>query len=77
MLCHIVLNFIKQEEMESSSLVSNGRVDRQGRIADKRTTGGWKAAPFIISMITKYYIMKLDRIITMYYVHVILIYDMY
>ncbi|XP_013462183.3 protein NRT1/ PTR FAMILY 8.2 [Medicago truncatula] len=37
-----------QEEMESSSLVSNGRVDRHGRIADKRTTGGWKAAPFII-----------------------------
>lgn len=34
--------------MESSSLVSNGRVDRHGRIADKRTTGGWKAAPFII-----------------------------
>lgn len=36
--------------MESSNLVSNDRVDRHGRIADKRTTGGWKAAPFIISM---------------------------
>nr|XP_027190417.1 protein NRT1/ PTR FAMILY 8.1-like isoform X2 [Cicer arietinum] len=34
--------------MESSNLVSNDRVDRHGRIADKRTTGGWKAAPFII-----------------------------
>jgi hypothetical protein len=29
-------------------LVSNDRVDRHGKIADKRTTGGWKAAPFII-----------------------------
>ncbi|XP_050875005.1 protein NRT1/ PTR FAMILY 8.1 [Lathyrus oleraceus] len=29
-------------------LVSDGRVDRHGDIADKRTTGGWKAAPFII-----------------------------
>ncbi|KAL1343881.1 hypothetical protein HN51_017814 [Arachis hypogaea] len=32
----------------SSDLVSNGRVDVQGRIANKRTTGGWKASPFII-----------------------------
>jgi peptide/histidine transporter 3/4 len=31
-----------------TSLVSNGCVDIRGRIADKRTTGGWKAAPFII-----------------------------
>nr|TKS03320.1 hypothetical protein D5086_0000153170 [Populus alba] len=31
-----------------TTLVSNGCVDIQGRIADKRTTGGWKAAPFII-----------------------------
>jgi peptide/histidine transporter 3/4 len=50
---------MKQEEMDLSYLVSDDRVDRHGRIADKRTTGGWKAAPYIISM-------KLDRIITMY-----------
>ncbi|XP_020683917.1 protein NRT1/ PTR FAMILY 8.1-like [Dendrobium catenatum] len=31
-----------------STLVSNGAVDYQGKIADKVTTGGWKAAPFII-----------------------------
>ncbi|KAI4336831.1 hypothetical protein L6164_015311 [Bauhinia variegata] len=37
-----------KEEMESSTLVSNGCVDIHGRIADKRTTGGWKASPFII-----------------------------
>ncbi|XP_058782887.1 protein NRT1/ PTR FAMILY 8.1-like [Vicia villosa] len=29
-------------------LVSDGRVDKHGKFADKRTTGGWKAAPFII-----------------------------
>ncbi|RHN71054.1 putative peptide-transporting ATPase [Medicago truncatula] len=39
---------MKQEEMDLNSLVSNDRVDRHGRIADKRTTGGWKAAPYII-----------------------------
>ncbi|CAA0843428.1 Protein NRT1/ PTR FAMILY 8.1 [Striga hermonthica] len=33
---------------ESPSLVSNGCFDYKGRIADKRKTGGWKAAPFII-----------------------------
>ena len=31
-----------------TSLVGNGCVDIRGRTADKRTTGGWKAAPFII-----------------------------
>ncbi|KAJ6931445.1 hypothetical protein NC652_014824 [Populus alba x Populus x berolinensis] len=36
------------EESMGTTLVSNGCVDIQGRIADKRTTGGWKAAPFII-----------------------------
>lgn len=41
---------MKQEEMDLNSLVSNDRVDRHGRIADKRTTGGWKAAPYIICM---------------------------
>lgn len=39
---------MKQEEMEFK--VSDDRVDRHGRIADKQTTGGWKAAPYIISM---------------------------
>ncbi|CAK9178470.1 unnamed protein product [Ilex paraguariensis] len=33
---------------QSTTLVSNGCVDFRGRIADKRTTGGWKASPFII-----------------------------
>ncbi|XP_057435006.1 protein NRT1/ PTR FAMILY 8.2-like [Lotus japonicus] len=37
-----------KEEMELSTLVSNGRLDLHGRIADKQTTGGWKASPFII-----------------------------
>ncbi|XP_058780772.1 protein NRT1/ PTR FAMILY 8.1-like isoform X1 [Vicia villosa] len=37
---------MKQEEMEF--LVSDDRVDRHGKVADKRTTGGWKAAPYII-----------------------------
>ncbi|WJX42213.1 hypothetical protein P8452_29470 [Trifolium repens] len=37
-----------KEEMDLSYLVSDDRVDRHGRIADKRTTGGWKAAPYII-----------------------------
>ncbi|KAK2442756.1 protein NRT1/ PTR FAMILY 8.1 [Trifolium repens] len=37
-----------KEETDMTYLVSNDRVDRHGKIADKRTTGGWKAAPFII-----------------------------
>ncbi|KAG6774672.1 hypothetical protein POTOM_022034 [Populus tomentosa] len=37
------------EESMGTTLVSNGCVDIRGRIADKRTTGGWKAAPFIIA----------------------------
>ncbi|KAG0493617.1 hypothetical protein HPP92_004611 [Vanilla planifolia] len=32
----------------STTLVRNGAVDFRGRIADKATTGGWKASPFII-----------------------------
>ncbi|XP_062165084.1 protein NRT1/ PTR FAMILY 8.2-like [Alnus glutinosa] len=32
----------------STTLVSNGCVDFLGGIADKQTTGGWKASPFII-----------------------------
>ncbi|KAG9148048.1 hypothetical protein Leryth_003624 [Lithospermum erythrorhizon] len=31
-----------------SYLVSNGASDYKGKIADKRTSGGWKASPFII-----------------------------
>jgi hypothetical protein len=38
----------QKEETDMTYLVSNDRVDRHGKIADKRTTGGWKAAPFII-----------------------------
>ncbi|XP_065880647.1 protein NRT1/ PTR FAMILY 8.2-like [Euphorbia lathyris] len=38
----------QQETLASSTLVSNGCVDFRGRIADKQTTGGWKASPFII-----------------------------
>ncbi|PSR99635.1 Protein NRT1/ PTR FAMILY 8.1 like [Actinidia chinensis var. chinensis] len=37
-----------KEDSPLSSLVSNGCVDFRGRIADKQTTGGWKASPFII-----------------------------
>ncbi|KAG4148006.1 hypothetical protein ERO13_D05G259500v2 [Gossypium hirsutum] len=32
----------------STTLVGNGCVDIRGNIADKQTTGGWKASPFII-----------------------------
>ncbi|KAF8410531.1 hypothetical protein HHK36_003062 [Tetracentron sinense] len=38
----------KEGERLSATLVSNGCVDIRGRIADKKTTGGWKASPFII-----------------------------
>ncbi|KAJ0967226.1 hypothetical protein J5N97_024143 [Dioscorea zingiberensis] len=31
-----------------ANLVTNGSVDIRGRTADKSTTGGWKASPFII-----------------------------
>ncbi|GLT57969.1 hypothetical protein SLA2020_308990 [Shorea laevis] len=33
---------------EKTSSASNGCVDFRGRTVDKRTTGGWKASPFII-----------------------------
>ncbi|KAF2324637.1 hypothetical protein GH714_015826 [Hevea brasiliensis] len=39
----------EKEETLSKTLVSNDCVDFRGRIADKRTTGGWKASPFIIA----------------------------
>nr|GMD84788.1 protein NRT1/ PTR FAMILY 8.2-like [Ipomoea batatas] len=38
----------ENEPNQSSTLVTNGCVDYKGRIADKLTTGGWKASPFII-----------------------------
>lgn len=39
------------EKIESSTtLVGNGCVDIRGNIADKQTTGGWKASPFIIGI---------------------------
>ncbi|KAL3640928.1 hypothetical protein CASFOL_015896 [Castilleja foliolosa] len=37
-----------EEANLTSSLVSNGCVDYKRQIADKRKTGGWRAAPFII-----------------------------
>ncbi|EEF52652.1 peptide transporter, putative [Ricinus communis] len=37
------------EERLSTTLVSNGLRDFKGRIADKETTGRWKASPFIIA----------------------------
>uniref|UniRef100_A0A803NN82 Uncharacterized protein n=1 Tax=Cannabis sativa TaxID=3483 RepID=A0A803NN82_CANSA len=40
--------FKEDEESLSNNLVSNGSVDFRGRIASKKTTGGWKASPFII-----------------------------
>ncbi|KAL5780577.1 hypothetical protein ACOSQ2_011314 [Xanthoceras sorbifolium] len=38
----------EQMEKEEGNLVGNGCVDIRGRVADKRTTGGWRASPFII-----------------------------
>ncbi|KAE8666419.1 protein RADIALIS-like 5-like [Hibiscus syriacus] len=38
-----------KDKLESSNtLVSNGCVDFRGQIAEKQTTGGWKAAPYLI-----------------------------
>lgn len=47
-----------QEGSLSTALVSNGCVDFRGRIADKSTTGGWKASPFIIGIqyLTTHYV---------------------
>ncbi|KAL5982536.1 hypothetical protein ACLOJK_016609 [Asimina triloba] len=39
---------ISQNLGEDAALVSNGSVDYHGKIADKKTTGRWLAAPFII-----------------------------
>ncbi|XVE56111.1 hypothetical protein DITRI_Ditri03aG0211200 [Diplodiscus trichospermus] len=41
-------NHEKDQTVSSTTLVSNGCVDIRGKIADKQTTGGWKASPFII-----------------------------
>ncbi|XVF73840.1 hypothetical protein PTKIN_Ptkin13bG0013800 [Pterospermum kingtungense] len=45
---NIKQNHEKEKIVSSTTLVSNGCVDIRGKIADKRTTGGWKASPFII-----------------------------
>lgn len=37
-----------KQEANISTSVSNGCVDYRGRTADKPTTRGWKASPFII-----------------------------
>ncbi|XP_049398896.1 protein NRT1/ PTR FAMILY 8.2-like [Solanum stenotomum] len=42
------IDLIKNDKKVAETLVSNGCVDYKGNIADKRTTGGWKASPFII-----------------------------
>ncbi|KAJ1401322.1 PTR2 family proton/oligopeptide symporter, conserved site [Sesbania bispinosa] len=47
--------------MESSNLVSNSCVDLYGRIADKRTTGGWKASPFIIVNMVAYLVFEMHQ----------------
>ncbi|KAJ4832666.1 hypothetical protein Tsubulata_045663 [Turnera subulata] len=39
---------IEPEPIMATTLVTNGTVDFRGRTADKRTTGGWKASPFIM-----------------------------
>ncbi|KAL5982537.1 hypothetical protein ACLOJK_016610 [Asimina triloba] len=39
---------ISQNLGEEAALVSTGSVDYHGKIADKKTTGRWLAAPFII-----------------------------
>ena len=39
---------LEVEQAAATTLVSNGCVDYKGNVADKRTTGGWKASPFII-----------------------------
>ncbi|MCD7456068.1 hypothetical protein HAX54_030569 [Datura stramonium] len=44
----IIMDLIKNDKKVTKTLVSNGCVDYKGNIADKRTTGGWKASPFII-----------------------------
>ncbi|KAK6938888.1 Proton-dependent oligopeptide transporter family [Dillenia turbinata] len=41
-------NSKRLEETVDSNLVTNGCVDYRGRVANKLTTGGWKASPFII-----------------------------
>ncbi|XP_070015256.1 protein NRT1/ PTR FAMILY 8.2-like [Nicotiana sylvestris] len=38
----------KNDKKVTKTLVTNGCGDYEGKIADKRTTGGWKASPFII-----------------------------
>ncbi|KAL9680745.1 hypothetical protein QQ045_012524 [Rhodiola kirilowii] len=37
------------KEVEWSNLVTNGSVDYKGNVANKLTTGGWKASPYVIA----------------------------
>lgn len=70
----IITNSLKMERTSNSStLVSNGLVDFCGNIADKRKTGGWKAAPYVIgkaslirscpsTRLFKYFMYDLDMV---------------
>lgn len=42
---------LQEKIVSPTTLVSNGCFDIRGKIADKQTTGGWKASPFIIGMV--------------------------
>ncbi|KAK1395096.1 hypothetical protein POM88_014152 [Heracleum sosnowskyi] len=44
----VVEDMLDERGLESTTLVSNGCVNYKGIIADKQTTGGWNASPFII-----------------------------
>lgn len=44
----------------TKSLVSNGGVDYKGNVADKQTTGGWKASPFIIGLFYSFFVLFLS-----------------
>ncbi|XP_059635282.1 protein NRT1/ PTR FAMILY 8.5-like [Cornus florida] len=43
-----IMNNKKNEDESITNLVNNGCTDYKGRVAEKHSTGGWKAAPFII-----------------------------
>lgn len=45
-----MFNIQDESRLESTTLVSNGCVNYRGTIADKQTTGGWNASPFIIGL---------------------------
>ncbi|CAK9256606.1 unnamed protein product [Sphagnum jensenii] len=41
--------------VESFNLTRDGSVDQYGRVADKRKTGGWKAAPLIFAYLGRFW----------------------